>query len=192
MTTTVTQHRADRVAEAQALRAEGLLVREIAEHMGVAVSTAGAYLADADLSKQAARRARYAALCEFCGNPTDGSGGFKKQRRACSECITWPREAIIDAIRRWAEEHGGIPPTLGDWRHSGVDHPCGAAIGRRFNWNELLLEAGYALRCDRRPETIARIISQAQSGWSLKEIADAHGSSVSNIYQILKRRGVNT
>jgi hypothetical protein len=38
----------------------------------------------------------------------------------CFSCSTvartrWTREAVITAIHRWADEHGGVPPVASDW-----------------------------------------------------------------------------
>src|SRR5258708_30018553 len=34
----------------------------------------------------------------------------------------WPREAAVEAIRRWAALHG-VPPTWEEWRRAHVGHP---------------------------------------------------------------------
>lgn len=84
------------VAEAARLRAEGLLVREIAERMGVARSTADAWLNDPDGSKLRARKDTYRGRCEDCGAPTDGSDGF--------------------AAPRWCRDHCGVHLAAADRR----------------------------------------------------------------------------
>lgn len=78
--------RAEKVAEAQRLRAEGLKLREIAERMGASVQTVGAWISDPDLSKQRQRRQRYAGRCVDCGKPTDGSNGSAKAPKRCLDC----------------------------------------------------------------------------------------------------------
>lgn len=58
--------RAEKVAQACELRGQGLLVREVAERMGVPVSTVGHWLSDSGLSKQRARRGAASVRCSRC------------------------------------------------------------------------------------------------------------------------------
>lgn len=78
--------RAEKVAEAQRLRAKGLGVREIAERMNSKPGTVSLWLSDPDLSKQRARRRAYQGTCETCGAKTDGSEGAEKAPTICSKC----------------------------------------------------------------------------------------------------------
>lgn len=119
--------RADRVREAQQLRAQGLLLREIAARMGASRSSVSAYLTDPDLSKQRERRKHYQGVCA-CGSPTDGSSGPGKAPKRCQRCersyqrtdeyraarTVWTRERIIAAIHWWADTYGE-PPASNDW-----------------------------------------------------------------------------
>lgn len=106
--------RAEKVAQAQRLRADGLKLREIGERMGVPLKTASAWLSDPDLSKQRARRERYAGRCVDCGNPTDGSGGPSQAPERCLSCNSARRHAAarerhLTAIRLFAERYGRPP-----------------------------------------------------------------------------------
>jgi predicted transcriptional regulator len=78
--------RADFVREAQRLRAEGLLQREIANRFSVSLTAVNTWLSDPDLSKQRARRKRYRGTCEDCGRSTDGSNGKAKAPKLCAVC----------------------------------------------------------------------------------------------------------
>jgi hypothetical protein len=127
-----------------------------------------------------------------CGRKMDGSNGYRDRRpgRVCKECRTWSEKAIIDAIRRWAEEHGGIPPTYKEWQRAGVDHPSASHVNRRIGWNEALLRAGFGLHHDRRPETQERIEEQLRTGVSTQALADALGCTPQNIHQRVRYRGM--
>jgi DNA-binding CsgD family transcriptional regulator len=101
----------ERTAEALRLREEGLLIREIAERMGVAVSTAGQYLADPDGAKLRARKDSYRGECEDCGRLTDGSNGFQAPRW-CRDCVGVHKEAadrraqhVLEMVRLRREEN---------------------------------------------------------------------------------------
>lgn len=85
-----------------ALRSEGLLMRQIAERMGVAVSTVDSWLNDPDGSRLRARKDSYRGTCEVCGARTDGSAG----RRAPTRCAhhNGPAEANREAGMSLAEE----------------------------------------------------------------------------------------
>jgi hypothetical protein len=112
--------RAERVREAQRLRAEGLLLREIAERMNAAISTVHAWLSDPDLSKQRARFASYAGTCIDCGAPTCGHNGPKaKPPERCVPCngkrqFELTHQWIVDSIVEWNERFGA-PPAPHDW-----------------------------------------------------------------------------
>ena len=169
--------RADRVREAQLLRAEGGSYQEISEHLGVAPSTVNNYLTDPDLSKQRARRRRYSGACVDCGAATDGSDGPGKGKERCSDCSpaahgvarkVWTVEAVIDAIQDWAEEYGE-PPRQIDWNPHVARKRGQEALARRFedargcwpasstvvracgSWNAAIRAAGFKPRPALRP-----------------------------------------
>lgn len=78
--------RQESVVEAMRLREEGLLLREIAEQMGAAISTVNGWLMDPNGERQKARKDNYRGRCEDCGTPTDGSNGAAKAPRWCVSC----------------------------------------------------------------------------------------------------------
>lgn len=126
----------------------------------------------------------------MCGGPTDGTTPSRGVAKVCLSCREWPEAAIIDAIRRWAEEHGGVPPTAADWHVTQDGYPQAAcAVIRRAGWNNLLLRAGFGLRCDRRAETQAWIEQQIRAGRSTAEIAAALGVTPGCIYRRMHIRG---
>lgn len=118
----VTVKTPERVAEAQRMRAEGMLLREIAEHFGIAHQTAHYWITDPDGVALRARKDSYAQPCVECGAPTSGSEGRREEPR-CQPCTAikngderkiWTREAVVLAIQEWAAEHGE-PPAVCDW-----------------------------------------------------------------------------
>jgi hypothetical protein len=76
--------RAARVAWARALREQGLLLREIAADLGVALKTVYSWLSDPDGAKLKARKASYRVRCRDCGGPAYGVG-----YRAATRCRSW-------------------------------------------------------------------------------------------------------
>lgn len=120
--------RAENVAEAQRLRAQGLLLRETASEMGVNRTTLSSWLEDPDGTKQKERRKRYAGTCVDCGKPTDGSNGAGASSERCDAChrkyqqtdeyriqhTYWTEERIIAAMHWWTAAYGA-PPATNDW-----------------------------------------------------------------------------
>lgn len=177
--------REDRERHARQLRDQGLLLREIAEIAGAAISTVDTWLNDPGYNKRRKRRGRYAAPCEVCGEPTDGSGGRANQRFRCMNCRTWTHESLILAVQDWADEHGGVPP-----RQIDMQGTHDAAVRLFGSWNGLLLAAGYQLHMDRRPETMDAIIEALRTGESVQSIADRYGCTTQNIYLRCGTRGL--
>lgn len=127
--------RAQKVAEAQRLRAQGLKWREIAEEMGYARSTVAAWVSDPDRSKEIARKESYRGTCPDCGATTNGSDGPGKVSRRCSSCaaavrLIWSRERIIESIRDWTDRYGA-PPAATDWYPKFLRHPGHRASAER-------------------------------------------------------------
>jgi transposase len=146
--------RAEREQVARELRAEGLRVREIAERMGCALSTAGAYLSDPGGKKLAARKASYRGACVDCGAPTDGSNGCEQAPERCARCnlaALHSRQAQREGERRqlieelWAQ--GSTARQI--CGRLGIAYRC-SVIG---DWRR----RGYALPYRRSPETVARL-----------------------------------
>ena len=144
--------RAEKVAKAQRLRAEGLTIVQIAQRMGASRSAVSMWLCDPDLSRQRANRERYGGTCIDCGARTDGSNGRAAAPTRCLRCRSryqhenarWTRDVIIEAIQRFAREHGR-PPTATDWRRSGgADHPNTTVILHVFGrWADAIEAAGF-------------------------------------------------
>jgi len=122
------------------------------KQLGISRGYYYAILADPDGSKDRERRASYAGTCEICGAPTDGSNGREKAPIRCLKHNgrrRWSREKIIDAIQRFAAEHGGRPPTAMEWRRCNPEkgYPAFATTYERkiyFNtWSEAIEAAGF-------------------------------------------------
>jgi transcriptional regulator with XRE-family HTH domain len=186
--------RAEREAEARRLRDEGLLGREIAERMGVSTSTVSAWLTDPGGRRLRARKDSYRGICDTCGGSTDGSDGPGKAPSRCAECLRWSREAILEAIADWADEHGGIPPRCIDTGVGYEGHgrlPASTVVKKYFGtWNAALLAGGFELHCDRRSETQEEIMAALRAGESVRSIADRFGVTSKAIGQRLRVRGL--
>lgn len=143
---------------ARELRGGGLLLREIAERMGVAVSTVGSWLTDPDGSRLRARKDGYRGVCEVCGAPTTGGNGYLAPRM-CHRCNAIaagernkeqaaPQRALIEQL--WAEgktcrEIGELLGWTGEYlirgtgilRSRGYDLPLrnpGSSAAKRAHW----------------------------------------------------------
>lgn len=107
--------KAELLPKAQELRAQGLTVREIAARLGVARSTAAAWLTDPEGKKLRARRPR--RTCPDCGVRVD-PGSIRCRLCAHAERSRREREAsrrwVLAAIREWARLYGE-PPAITDW-----------------------------------------------------------------------------
>lgn len=92
------------------------------------------------------RKAKYGGHCVECGVPTSGDtpGKANKRCRACAPAVAavarkaWTREAILEAFRAWAAEHGE-PPTTSDWditraRAKGHDERVARLEAERWRW----------------------------------------------------------
>lgn len=121
--------RPEKAAAARVLRDQGLLLREIAEQMGCVSQTVGEWLRDPDGRALVARKDSYRQRCG-CGALMDGSAGRSGGPSMCAACRkadvaengqpragarAWGRRRILDAIRAWADLHGGDPPSAADW-----------------------------------------------------------------------------
>ncbi|MCW3018618.1 MAG: hypothetical protein JWN10_926 [Solirubrobacterales bacterium] len=182
--------REERAAKVRKLRDEGLLLREIAERLGMAKSTVRELLVDPDGSQLRARKDSYRGTCRSCGGKTDGSGGFKAPVE-CIACITWTEERVVEAMQRWADEHGGLPPRTDDWKTAQARYPqAGVHVIKRIGWNELLLKAGFKLRRDCRPETQVEVERLLREGWTARDVAQHFGWTEANVHVRLRTRGL--
>lgn len=79
--------------------------------------------------------------------------------RAGSPKRTWTRETIIEAIQRWAHEHGA-PPASTDWFKRVDDYPSTSMVKRLFDgsWADAVEAAGFPRphRGGRKPRTDGR------------------------------------
>jgi AraC-like DNA-binding protein len=187
--------RADLYPEIRRLREDdGLKWREIAQRLGLALTTVHAYYNDPTGEIARARKASYGGTCAMCGGRTNGNSGRGQAPSRCGRCIRWTPDAILDAIRDWADDHGGVPPREEDTAPGGAGYarlPGSKAVAKRFgSWNAGLLAAGYGLHMDRRPETQEAIVAAVRSGERVADIAARFGVSPGTIYQRFYIRGM--
>lgn len=106
---------AARAEQAAALRSEGLLIREIAEQLGISRSYAHTLLDDPDGAKAKARRKK--DMCCDCGTAIYSDNPSDSPQLRCKLCqhayqhasAKWTRETIVAAIRRWVDLYGEAP-----------------------------------------------------------------------------------
>jgi hypothetical protein len=183
-------HPPELAVEARRLRRQHWQYKEIAAKLGVARSTVCRWCLDPNGEQKRRRVDSYQGKCTSCGGPTNGSNGPAHAPTICAECLEWPEDTIIAAMREWAEDHGGRPPTCADWRYGTADHPNGHTnVIARTGWNNLLLKAGFEINCDRRPETQAEMELMLTQGWSTQDIADYFGWTPSNVHARMAYRG---
>jgi hypothetical protein len=184
--------RAERAAEAQRLRADGLKIREIGERMGASTSTVSDWLHDPDSSRLKARKDFYRGFCQRCGAQTDGSNGRGRAPLVCAERLrVWDRESIIAAIQAWATSHGGYPPKRQQWDRRGPNHPSRGTVDQHFGaWAVAIRAAGFRPGSDHRPETTDWIIAEIRSGVPTAMIAGHLGVTTSAIHMRLNHRGL--
>lgn len=154
----------ENVALARRMRGEGKLIREIAEHFGCGVSTIGQWFTDPDGQRHVERKRGYQGSCVDCGAPTDGGAGRGRAAKRCATCSTehikasakWTRDAIIAAIRDWADRYGSPPPQTA-WlgkhpnrreedarRFAEGDYPYASQVVRQFGlWANAIEAAGF-------------------------------------------------
>jgi len=89
------------LARAQRMRAKGKLFREIAEEIGVAISTIDAWLNDPDGQRIRARKESYRGTCIDYSGPTSGCNG-RGPRGAPKRCARCHLDAIREDERREA------------------------------------------------------------------------------------------
>lgn len=146
--------RSERFAAFSRLRRQGKTQAQIADAFGVSRSLVQLVLSDPDGSRQRERRARISRPCPECGRLMDGSNGrgphAPKLCRFCAaardhEKRIWTAEAIIAAIRMFADEHGR-PPTAREWTlgSRGRRFPPVVSVQREFgSWAEAIERAGF-------------------------------------------------
>jgi hypothetical protein len=110
---------------------EGLIGEQIAERMGISRSRVYELLNDPLGTKTAARKARGQRRCLDCGTPCNTNGRVSEPAVRCKACARarqsadakWQAPQIIEAIQRWAAEHGGVPPKATEWNAGAYAHP---------------------------------------------------------------------
>jgi hypothetical protein len=121
--------RAERAAQAASLRAEGLLIREIANTMGISVSFASELLRDPTGAMARERKAKRFGFCRGCGKKLTNSGSEPGARCVpCNAAHTreMSRRWILESFAEW-EELFGAPPTANDWNPAlALHHACTA------------------------------------------------------------------
>lgn len=158
------------VVKAVALHKRGLLLREIAEELGLALSTVQDLLADPDRRKAKERKAQYDGRCTDCGRRTRGDGRRKGPPKRCRDCYAkrthqQARERLLDALDKWVKLFGE-PPTAWDWntstarakahpetlakiqkRRKGHHWPALTSVQKAFgSWNAFITAGGYTPR----------------------------------------------
>lgn len=183
----------ERVAEARLMRANGADYHRIAEHFGIAYTTAHAWVTDPDRNQELARKESYRGTCEECGAPTYGGRGPGKAATHCVDCVRWTREQVLDVFSTFVILHGRSPrvidATVGHPGHGLLPH---VEVAKRLfgGWNEALLAADLPLAMDRRPETQARIEELASEGLTYREIAERLDMTEGKVRQRLYYRGI--
>ena len=130
--------RQQRVEQIEALARRGFEAREIADQLGLALSTVHKYRRDPEGERERARREGYRGQCRVCGRATSGSEGPGRAPRWCPDCAPaqrrrWSDEQLLEAIRDWVRLTGA-PPSTYDW--SPAHAPEGHAGAARY-LNEL-------------------------------------------------------
>jgi transcriptional regulator with XRE-family HTH domain len=177
--------RAERAAEAKALRDKGLTQIKIAVEMGISRSYAAELLSDPTGEGSRARKRVYCGTCRRCGVATTGSNGRALAPKFCKECTAtirhdlrrWTQEAIIGAIQLFARRHGR-PPSASEWLY-GPRLPCYppvSVVQREFgSWANGIVAAGFPRNSPGSYERTARtkeIASQSmREYWMRKKAA---------------------
>jgi predicted transcriptional regulator len=116
---------AERVKATWRMAADGMLLREIADVLGLRRSTVSAYLNDPDGSQLLARKARYAGVCEDCGGPTTGTAnGRDRVPKVCKSC-SHAREKSVP----WRIEKGSHSLGVNHWSDEQIFAAIRSCIG---------------------------------------------------------------
>ena len=98
---------------------------------------------------------------------------------------TWTRDAIIAAIRDWAEAHGRQPSGL-DWFYAGYGHPAKKTVYERFgSWNAAIAAAGFTpQQVGRRGQgpTQVRVLAALNRPRRVREVQDELGLTPDSTY----------
>ena len=199
------------------MREEGKFYREIVEALGVSRQVVYHWVDDPDGAKKRARIDSYRGSCKDCGAPTDGSCGPANTPERCLRCAREfatrvARERIIECIKRWADTHGGIPPTATDWNASQsrarghlarvAEYEAGDwesttnVRGRFGSWNAAIEAAGFTPRrrgVYGRPgeylEFCQEIRERYEAGESAYRLAREYGCAPCTVTYRLRKAG---
>lgn len=154
----VTPERLLLAAEVKRLRDDRqLLWREIADRFGISRTYAQSLYVDPDGAKARERKDSYRGTCDKCGNQTTGAYGRRSAPTLCASCVRaeqhasrrWTREAVIDAIQRFAAANGR-PPRANEWITADPVNgypPRSAVYGNRIyqfkKWSDAIVAAGF-------------------------------------------------
>jgi hypothetical protein len=168
-------------------------------------------------SERCRKQTSYTGACVDCGGRTGYSGQVTPSER-CNPCAgalkkVWTAEAIIEAIRAWADLHGR-PPGAMDWNtsqhresstfaaklerfyHGPRAWPHGSIVQREFSsWNAAVAAAGFEPRPSMRAgaesyaESAPRTVAAYRDGLSGPEIARREGVTEQAIYNRLEWAG---
>ncbi len=159
-------------------------------------------------SERCRKRACYTGICERCGATT--YSGVVVPPTVCDACRKrerhetrhWTPERVIAAIRRYADENGGIPPCAPNLMpRKGESKPaylpalmiCVREFG---SWSASVEAAGFprpmASHCGRDgedPELCAAIRRRYEAGESGGRLAREYGCSDTAIYHRIRKAG---
>lgn len=185
-----------------ALRAEGLLYREIAERLGLSISTVHSYASDPDGAKNRARKAKQAGVCTDCGVATSYQTGGPSER--CIPCNgtrvrALSRRWILDSFEEWNDLFG-VPPTATDWsmgHAAGRPWPPPSTVQDIFgSWNAGRAAAGFDTlapgRCGRDgddPRVCEETVRLYRAGLSCAAVGELMGVSRHAVYHRLITAG---
>lgn len=98
---------------------------------------------------------------------------------------SWSDAEILEAMKRWAKEHNGEPPTWEDWRVSqGDDYPSAMTVRHHFgSWNEGKERAGFAPHA--YTTDTAEIRRLRRKGLKPLEISKRLGIAQSTVFRVL-------
>lgn len=169
---------------ARELRAQGMLVKAIADEIGVPKPTVIRWcnpeLEARERSNARERNFSQGKTCALCKkNKTSNHSTL------CRSCYrkrgqrVWTRERLIEAVREWVLEHGN-PPSYLDWQRSGGEkHPATRSITSPpypvfKTWSGLIKAAGFTpgerrRRTGRKPLTLKQKQERAELRRQLRE-----------------------
>jgi len=135
---------------ARRLRARGWSHGQIAKEIGCGERTVQRWL-NPNLARKDTEAAYHArkqngSRCIDCGTPTSYPPTIKGRR--CNRCsvqhrVPWNKQTIIQAIQRWAQQHGH-PPRSREWQPATPGYPSATTMIRLFgSFSNAIEAAGY-------------------------------------------------